>query len=59
MSSSIFFNEYFAIHGNNQFSRLGRPASSGRVMLHSKHAADLFAMVEQIEKSDLTVRVIK
>ena len=46
MPHSIFFYGGFAIHGTNDISRLGGPASHGCVRLHPSHAAALFALVE-------------
>ena len=59
MPFSIFYNGNFAIHGTNQINLLGSPASSGCVRLHPKNAEILFAMVEQVGPSNLTVRVIE
>jgi lipoprotein-anchoring transpeptidase ErfK/SrfK len=47
MPHSIFFYGGFAIHGTNDISRLGGPASHGCVRLHPSHAAALFALVER------------
>jgi lipoprotein-anchoring transpeptidase ErfK/SrfK len=47
MPHSIFFYYGFAIHGTNDISRLGGPASHGCVRLHPSHAAALFALVER------------
>ena len=47
MPHSIFFYYGFAIHGTNQISRLGGPASHGCVRLHPGHAATLFALVQR------------
>lgn len=47
MPHSIFFYHGFAIHGTNDISRLGGPASHGCVRLHPSHAAALFALVER------------
>lgn len=46
MPYSIFFHHGFAIHGTNQISRIGRPASKGCVRLHPRHAATLFNLVK-------------
>ena len=59
MPYSIFYNGNFAIHGTDQIGRLGTPASSGCVRLHPENAAVLYAMVEQVGKSDFAVRVIE
>jgi lipoprotein-anchoring transpeptidase ErfK/SrfK len=47
MPHAIFFHGGFAIHGTNDISRLGGPASHGCVRLHPSHAATLFALVER------------
>jgi len=46
MPYSIFFHKGYAIHGTNDISRLGGPASHGCVRLHPGHAAELFALVQ-------------
>jgi lipoprotein-anchoring transpeptidase ErfK/SrfK len=46
MPHAIFFDYGFAIHGTNDISRLGGPASHGCVRLHPANAATLFALVE-------------
>jgi lipoprotein-anchoring transpeptidase ErfK/SrfK len=58
MPYSIFYHGNFAIHGTDQISRLGAPASSGCIRLHPENAAVLYAMVEQVGKSNFAVRVI-
>jgi lipoprotein-anchoring transpeptidase ErfK/SrfK len=47
MPHAIFFYYGFAIHGTNDISRLGGPASHGCVRLHPAHAAALFSLVER------------
>jgi lipoprotein-anchoring transpeptidase ErfK/SrfK len=47
MPHAIFFYYGFAIHGTNDLTRLGGPASHGCVRLHPSHAATLFALVER------------
>lgn len=47
MPYSIFYNGNFAVHGTDQISRLGRPASSGCIRLHPKHAAILFSLTQR------------
>jgi len=47
MPHAIFFYYGFAIHGTNDISRLGGPASHGCVRLHPSHAAALFALVRR------------
>jgi len=44
MPYSVFFKGNYAVHGTNQISRLGRPASAGCVRLHPDNAAILFAL---------------
>ncbi|WP_425071313.1 L,D-transpeptidase [Sagittula sp. S175] len=55
MPYSIFFNGNYAIHGTNQISRLGRPASAGCVRLHPEHAAVLFNLTQQVGKQNMRV----
>ncbi|MEQ5869870.1 L,D-transpeptidase [Sagittula sp. NFXS13] len=55
MPFSIFFNGNYAIHGTNQISRLGRPASAGCVRLHPEHAAVLFDLTQQVGKQNMRV----
>jgi lipoprotein-anchoring transpeptidase ErfK/SrfK len=47
MPHAILFYYGFAIHGSNDLSRLGGPASHGCVRLHQSHAATLFALVQR------------
>ncbi len=47
MPYSIFFRGNYAVHGTNQTSRLGRPASAGCVRLHTENAAKLFSLVKK------------
>jgi len=47
MPHAIFFYYGFAIHGTNDISRLGGPASHGCVRLRPSHAATLFSLVER------------
>jgi lipoprotein-anchoring transpeptidase ErfK/SrfK len=47
MPYSIFYDGNFAIHGTNQVSRLGGPASRGCVRLHPSNAAVLFSLVQK------------
>ncbi|WP_299929375.1 L,D-transpeptidase [uncultured Pelagimonas sp.] len=55
MPYSIFFSGNYAIHGTNQISRLGRPASAGCVRLHPDHAARLFELTQRVGKSNMKV----
>lgn len=47
MPYSIFFRGNYAVHGTNQTSKLGRPASAGCVRLHTANAAKLFSLVKK------------
>lgn len=55
MPYSIFFSGNYAIHGTNQISRLGRPASAGCVRLHPDHAAKLFQLTQRVGKQNMKV----
>lgn len=55
MPYSIFFSGNYAIHGTNQISRLGRPASAGCVRLHPEHAAVLFNMTRSVGLKNMKV----
>ncbi|MGP6086913.1 L,D-transpeptidase [Antarctobacter jejuensis] len=55
MPYSIFFNGDYAIHGTNQISRLGRPASAGCVRLHPEHAAVLFRLTQKVGTENMKV----
>ena len=57
MPYSIFYSGNFAIHGTNQTSRLGRPASAGCIRLHTSNARKLFAMTQQVGTRNLKVVV--
>lgn len=58
MPFAIFFRGNYAIHGTDQISRLGRPASAGCVRLHPDHAARLFSLVETVGKSNMQVVIV-
>lgn len=45
MPWAIFYDGDYAIHGTNQISKLGSPASAGCVRLHPDNAKTLFKMV--------------
>lgn len=45
MPYSVFYSGHYAIHGTDQVSRLGRPASAGCVRLHTENARVFFDMV--------------
>ena len=57
MPWAIFFNGHYAIHGTDQVSRLGTPASAGCVRLHPENAKVLFNMVREAGKKSLKVVV--
>ena len=59
MPYSIFYNGNFAIHGTNQISKLGRPASAGCIRLHPKNAAVLFRMTRRAGLSNTLVEVVR
>jgi len=58
MPHSIFYNGNFAIHGTNQVSKLGRPASAGCIRLHPNNAAVLFQMTRQAGLDNMLVEVV-
>ena len=47
MPYSIFYDGHYAVHGTDQISRLGRPASAGCIRLHPDNARILFEMARQ------------
>lgn len=47
MPYSIFYNGHYAVHGTDQISRLGRPASAGCVRLHPDNARVLFNLAQR------------
>ena len=55
MPYAIFFNGHYAIHGTDQVSRLGSPASAGCVRLHPDHAATLFQMTREVGLKNMKV----
>lgn len=57
MPYSIFYSGNFAIHGTDQISRLGRPASAGCVRLHPDHARVLFNMTARVGLKNMKVRI--
>ena len=48
MPYAIFYNGNYAVHGTDQISRLGTPASAGCIRLHPDNAARLFALAQQV-----------
>ncbi len=59
MPYAIFYNGHYAIHGTNQESKLGRPASAGCVRLQTDNARILFNMVRDEGKQNLKVVVVR
>jgi lipoprotein-anchoring transpeptidase ErfK/SrfK len=57
MPHAIFFYYGFAIHGTNDISRLGGPASHGCVRLHPANAATLFALVQRNGARNTTIEI--
>ena len=57
MPHAIFFYYGFAIHGTNDISRLGGPASHGCVRLHPANAATLFALVQRSGARNTTIEI--
>ena len=57
MPYSIFYHGNFAIHGTDQISRLGRPASAGCIRLHPENAAVLFSLARQVGLDNMKVVV--
>ncbi|WP_238365413.1 L,D-transpeptidase [Mesobacterium pallidum] len=55
MPFSIFFNGNYAVHGTDQLSRLGSPASAGCVRLHPQHAAVLFELTQKVGLKNMQV----
>ena len=59
MPYAIFYSGHYAIHGTDQISRLGRPASAGCVRLHPDNARVLFDMVRQEGMDQTRVIVVR
>ena len=57
MPHAIFFYYGFAIHGTNDISRLGGPASHGCVRLHPSNAATLFSLVQHSGPHNTTIEI--
>ena len=58
MPHAIFYDRGYAIHGSDEVSSLGRPASHGCVRLHPDDAATLFELVVTVgpEETGIVVR---
>lgn len=59
MPYSIFYSGNFAVHGTNQVSRLGRPASAGCIRLHPDNARVLFSMAQRYGLKNTRIRVVR
>jgi len=59
MPFAIFYSGHYAIHGTDQVSRLGRPASAGCVRLDPKNASVLFDMVREEGMDQTRVIVLR
>lgn len=57
MPYAIFYNGNFAVHGTNQVSRLGSPASAGCVRLDTTNAATLYALAQEVGLKNLQIVV--
>jgi lipoprotein-anchoring transpeptidase ErfK/SrfK len=57
MPYSIFYNGNYAVHGTDQISRLGTPASAGCIRLHPDNAAKLFSLTQQVGLKNMRVVV--
>ena len=58
MPFSIFYNGNFAVHGTNQISKLGRPASAGCIRLHPDNAAILFELAKSYGLKNTIIEVV-
>ncbi|NBB97994.1 MAG: L,D-transpeptidase family protein [Alphaproteobacteria bacterium] len=59
MPYAIFYSGHYAIHGTDQVSRLGRPASAGCVRLDPENASVLFDMVREEGMDQTRVIVLR
>ena len=57
MPYAIFYSGNFAVHGTNQVSKLGRPASAGCVRLDTANAAKLFALTQRVGLKNVRIVV--
>jgi len=58
MPYSVFFHGNYAVHGTDQISRLGSPASAGCVRLHPDNAAVLFAYAKQLGLKNTVIEIV-
>lgn len=59
MPFAIFYDGDYAIHGTDQISRLGKPASHGCVRLHPDNAKILFEMVKWEGMENVRVEIVQ
>ncbi len=59
MPYGVFYSGNYAIHGTDQISRLGRPASAGCVRLHPSNARTFFDMVQAEGMGQTRVVVVR
>lgn len=59
MPFAIFYDGDYAIHGTDQISRLGKPASHGCVRLDPKNAEILFDIVKASGMDSLRVEIVQ
>ena len=59
MPYSIFYSGNFAVHGTNQLSRLGSPASAGCIRLSKSNAAKLFSLAKRAGLRNTQVVVVE
>ncbi len=57
MPFSVFFYRGYAVHGTDQISRLGAPASHGCVRLHPNNASTFYDLVERYGSSSTRIVV--
>lgn len=55
MPYAIFFYHGYAVHGTDQVSRLGQPASHGCVRLDPENAAVLFELARSVGLANMSV----
>ncbi|MGL4405179.1 MAG: L,D-transpeptidase [Notoacmeibacter sp.] len=55
MPYSVFFTGGYAVHGTNYVKSLGRPASHGCVRLHTKNAARLYTLIQQVGRKNTRI----
>jgi lipoprotein-anchoring transpeptidase ErfK/SrfK len=58
MPFSVFFFRGYAVHGTDQVSRLGQPASHGCVRLHPNNASTFFRLVQRYGRASTRITVL-